>query len=207
MRWMLAAVLAVSLYIASPFYAAWSLSEAVTSADTATLTRKVDWPGVRKSLKASLARYADLKPLVRTASQRVRPTMWQRFRSVFGYSMLDRFIDTYITPEGLPKLHRLRDSRHAQRARARARQTHRKMDVARASLAPTWLTRTQTFLKRVRRAEFVGLFEVELVMVDRIRTDRSIVSVFELKGFEWILTSVRVIRTTTPEVPQPVTGV
>lgn len=212
--------LAGAAYLASPFYAAYTLDHAVRTSDTATLSRKIDWMGVRKSLRGSIARYADLTPMVRTATQRVRPTIWQRIKSAFGYSMLDRFIDAYVTPEGLPKLRRMREAqirramvsrrREPRIARARtvgpaalplperSRDGRMSLGAARASTAaaakPQWLTATVALLRRIRRAEFLSLTELELVIRDRVQKDRYFVTNLELRGFEWILTSVRVMK-------------
>lgn len=199
-----AALLIATAYVASPFYAAWTLRQAVVTADTATIERKVAWSSVRKSLRTSLANYAELVPLVETATKRVRPTMWQRIKSAFGYSMLDRFIDTYISAEGLPKLYQLRE-----RARDVRDTTANTLPAPpmRAGIATSpratkadasnWTTTAADFLRRVQRAKFLGLTEVELVIRDTHRPDRHFVSVFALKGFEWTLTSLRVLKVRT----------
>ena len=193
----LAAVLISTAYAASPFYAAWTLRQAIVTGDTATIARKVEWQEVRRSLRASIASYADLVPLVKSATSHVRPTTWQRVKSAFGYSMLDRFVDTYITAEGLPKLYRLRETTRGTRevAVTRARAT---MMAAGASPSTTdqtpWTERAAGVLKRIRRAEFLSLTEVELVIRDRHQADRHFVGVLTLKGFEWTLTSLRVLR-------------
>ena len=101
-------LLGSTLYIASPFWAAWSLREAIKAGDTATIDRKVVWDGVRASLRASISDSAQLLPEATEAGERVPPTMWQRVKTAFGQSMLDRFIESYVTPEGLPKLFRYR---------------------------------------------------------------------------------------------------
>lgn len=161
--------------------------------DTLTLSRKIDWPKVRTSLRGSIAKYSELMPLVKIATKRTPPSTWQRVKSYFGYSLVDRFIDTYITPEGLPKLYRLRETQRGIRTVAGVRAS---MEVSTGSANPAsrWLGAAAQFAKRLQRAEFLSLFEVELVLRDRFDKDRLIVSVFELKSLEWTLTSLRLVR-------------
>lgn len=188
------AVLAAAAYAGSPFVAAWKLGEAVKHADTVTLTRKVDWPNVRSSLRGSLARYADLMPAIQSAAKRVRPTIWQRVKSAFGYSVLDRFVDTYITPEGLPRLYRMRETQRGMREAAGNLPMRLGATINQLSPLERWVADAAAFLQRLQRAEFLGPFEVELVLRDRFEADRLIVSVFELRSLEWTLTSLRLVR-------------
>ena len=100
------------VYLTSPLWAAYKLREAVKTGDTAAVERMVVWPSLRASVKSTVARNAKLLPLAKQAARDIRPTMWQRVRSVFGHSMLDRFIETYITPQGLPKLYQAKTRWH-----------------------------------------------------------------------------------------------
>lgn len=182
----LLATIPLALFIASPFLAAWQLREAIKSGDTAYLDGKVEWENVRASLKASLAAHARLLPEVNAAGEQVKPSMWQRVKSAFGSTMLDRFVETYATAEGLPKLFQYR-------------KTYKQ--VLREPLESDddpWHQRVARFYPRVKRAEFQSPTRVEIEVADRLDGDRNYVSVLELKGFEWKLTSLRVVAAADP---------
>ena len=77
------AVLAGAAYIASPFWAAWSLREAIRTSDTAVLERKIEWDSVRATLKESLVKHAKLVPEIAADNEAVRPGLWQRVKMAF----------------------------------------------------------------------------------------------------------------------------
>lgn len=172
-----------SAYIASPFVSAWSLREAVKRGDTATIEGKVAWPTVRQTLRESLASQANLLPMANAAGAEVRPSIWQRVKSAFGATMLDRFIETYVSAEGLPKLFDYKRMWN---------ETVTSAAVAEVEPASR-LERFKLFWARIHRAEFHSLTKVELEVADRKVPDRRFVSVMELDGFGWKLTSLRVI--------------
>ncbi|MEM8973366.1 MAG: DUF2939 domain-containing protein [Pseudomonadota bacterium] len=174
-------LMGVSLYVASPFYAAWTIRQAMKTNDVALLKEKVDWVSVRSSLRQSIATHAKLLPVAIAEGRKLRPTMWQRIKAVFGASMLDRFMDQYITPNGLPKLYRLKNG-------YRTRVTGLPRDEA----TPVAL-RVQGVVSRIHRAEFKSLSLVELEIEDRDQPDRRIVAEMRLRGFEWKLSRLTVI--------------
>ncbi len=180
----IAALLAVA-YLSSPLIAAYKLRQAVKSADTQAIDRMVDWPSVRDSLRSSIARNAKLLPIAHQAGREVRPTMWQRVRAVFGHSMLDRFIERYVTPEGLPKLYKVKT---AWNEKVRGREADDALPLA-ERIAGTW--------RRVRRAEFMSPFRFVLEMQDRHVPNRIVRSTFRLSnlsltGFDWTLTKLAI---------------
>jgi hypothetical protein len=170
-------------YIASPFVSAWSLREAVKRGDTAAIESKVTWPTVRQTLRDSLANHANLLPMANAAGAEVRPSIWQRVKSAFGATMLDRFIETYVTAEGLPKLFDYKRMWN---------ETVPGAAVAEVEPASR-LERFKLFWARIHRAEFQSLTKVEMEIADRKMPDRHFVSVMELDGFGWKLTGLRVI--------------
>lgn len=176
-----AIVLLVALaYAAWPFWSAWSLREAIKNGDTATIERRVEWDSVRATLRDSLARQAQLLPEVNAVGEAVKPTMWQRVKTAFGQPMLDRFIESYVTPEGLPQLF-----------------TYRKTYREKVKGEPDEKTlalheRMQRFWSRIHRAEFQSLTRVEIEMADKDNPGRRVVSTMELKGFEWKLVALRI---------------
>jgi hypothetical protein len=175
-------LLGCMLYVASPFWAAWSLREAIKAGDTATLQRKVMWEGVRSSLRASIASNAQLLPEANAAGEQVRPTMWQRVKAAFGQSMLDRFIESYVTPEGLPRLFRYRKTWNG--TVKGETDDEDKGDA---------FERAKAFYSRMVRADFTSLTRIEIEMADKFSPDRRYLSVMELHGIEWKLAELRII--------------
>ncbi len=174
-------LMGVSLYVASPFYAAWSIRQAMKTNNVALLKQKVDWVNVRSSLRQSIASHAQLLPVAVAEGRKVRPTMWQRIKAVFGASMLDRFMDQYITPNGLPKLYRMKNG---YRTRVTGLPRDEAMPVAH---------RVRGLVSRIHRAEFKSLSLVELEIEDRDQPDRRIIAEMKLSGFEWKLSRLTVI--------------
>ncbi len=176
---LLASVLAVA-YVASPLVSAWNLREAIKRGDTAAIEGRVAWPTVRQTLKASLATQTNLLALANAAGAEVKPSIWQRVKGAFGATMLDRFIESYVTPEGLPKL-----------------LEYRRMwqeNVARVDLEPAGrIERIKQFWARIQRAEFQSPTRFELEVADRNVPDRRYVSVLELDGLGWKLTGLSVV--------------
>lgn len=169
-------------YVASPFVSALTLRDAIKRGDTATIESRVAWPSVRQTLRTSLAKQANLMPLVTEAGAAVTPTLWQRVKGAFGASMLDRFIESYVTPEGLPKL---MDYRRAWQKNVSS--------VAPDDEPASRLERFRQFWARIHRAEFQSLTRVEIEVGDRAMPDRRYVSVLELDGLGWKLTGLSVV--------------
>ncbi|HXF55930.1 MAG TPA: DUF2939 domain-containing protein, partial [Hyphomicrobiaceae bacterium] len=174
-------IVPAALYVASPFWAAWNLREAIRTNDIALLERKVDWEGVRSSLKSSLARQPELLSAAQAAGERISPTLWQRIKWTLGATMLDRFIDSYVRPEALPRLYQYR-TEWKQQAPG---------DPGQAQ--PSGRERFRQLYARIVRAEFQTLTRVEIEIVDRHVADLRYVSNLELIGLEWKLTSLRVV--------------
>jgi hypothetical protein len=169
-------------YVASPFVAMWNLREAIKAGDTVAIENRVVWPTVRESLKSSLTGHANLLPLANAAGSDVTPTLWQRLKGAFGATMLDRFIETYVTPEGLPKLF---DYRRAWNENIMGEEPEAR--------TASRFERIRSLWARVKRAEFQSFTRIEVEMQDRKVADRRYVSVMELDGLTWKLTRLRII--------------
>jgi Protein of unknown function (DUF2939) len=185
-------VLLTGYYIVSPLLAAHNLRMAVKNGDTKTIDRMIDWPSLRASLRRTIAQNARLLPLARQAARRASTSWWQRIRSAFGHSMLDRFVERYINPRGLPELYRAKSNWHA-RARPGLQ------PISQAGIIPTSL---QSSWRRVKRAEFINPFRFILEVEDRHKATRLIKSTFQLteigfSGLRWKLTEIA-IRTAKP---------
>lgn len=179
---MLVLLVAGAGFVLSPFVAAWNLREAIKASDTATLERKVIWSSVRTSLRASLAANAQLLPEINEAGERLRPTLWQRVKTAFGQSMLDRFVESYVTPEGLPKLFRYRNTWNGTV----------KGEIDEDDKLE-FFDRAKAFYRRLYRAEFSSPTRIEIEMTDKFDAERRTISVMELHGFEWKLAELRII--------------
>ena len=185
-KWHIAGLIAIccGLYAASPFWAAWSLREALRSGDSGAIEHRVQWHSIRTSLKTSIARNAQLLSEANEAGASIQPTMWQRVKSAFGATVLDRFIEAYVTPEGLPQLFRYN-------------QLARRHLAGRPELEELegrqWTDRVADFYSRLKRAEFRSLTRLELEIADRVTPGRRFISVMELVGLTWRLTEVHVL--------------
>lgn len=180
------ALFAIAAYVASPFVTAWSIREAVRNGDSSYLEAKIDWPNVRATLAPAIGRIAldlpdpDTGPLT-------KPGLWQRFKAYWGQGAVNRAIDSYITPEGLPKLFA-------------ARKMYRDYvagppDDSQLSVGE----RMRRFWARVKRAEFVTLTEFEIDVVDKHDPDRLYLGKLVVDGFGWKLKELRVKMLTTAE--------
>ncbi|MEO1719410.1 MAG: DUF2939 domain-containing protein [Pseudomonadota bacterium] len=135
-------------YAAAPFLTAWRLGDAVRDNDTATIARTIEWESFRASLRRSIMRNADLIPEAKAVARRIRPTLWQRVKRVFGASLVDRFIETNITPEGLPRLY-AQAQRKKQRARS-VRSWRRARRSGRSSFADRMVARARAGVRPLR---------------------------------------------------------
>ena len=205
---LLALALFVGAYSVWPVLAAFQIKQAVKSGDVATLERKVHWAPVRASLKASIA---DLTPVPRLADdnqvQRGVQTLsiWGRIKATAAPMLADKFIDTYVTPEGLTQLHLARKggwrtligmapkvpANGPTEALSNALQGSE--PVAEFGEEPGSLARFVHFYRQLIRAKFHSLSSVEFEIADRNTPARRYISMFELSGYEWKLASVRVV--------------
>jgi len=172
--------IAIVLYAAAPFWTAWSIYTAVHNNDVATLQSKVVWPSVRQSLRESIVNHTALLPAAIDAGSKVRPTVWQRIKHIFGESMLDRFMDRYITAEGLPQLYRVKQSKR--------RNAQRPSPLVDQSSSAN--QRFSNLLQHVKRIDFKSLGHLEIEIKDRNKPDRNFVVTLERLGFEWKLTRI-----------------
>ncbi len=183
-RWLLFAaavcLTAAGGYVASPFVAAWNIREAVRDGDAGYLKDKIEWTSVKETLKPSLTRMALNLPDETAGAPAPRPGLWQRFKAYVGKGAVNRAIDSYVTPEGLPQLFSYR-----QAYRSAVGQVDEPKTLANLPdrIAKVWA--------RVLRADFMSLTRFEMTMRDKFDEDRIIDGVLELKGFDWKLTELR----------------
>lgn len=179
-------VLIIAGYLAAPFVTAWSIREAVRNGDSAYLETRIDWPSVRKTLAPAIGRITlnlpdpDAAPLT-------KPGLWQRFKAYWGQGAVNRAIESYVTPEGLPQLFA-------------ARKAYRKYVSGEPddSTIPI-IDRIKRAWARVKRAEFTSMTEFEIDMVDKHDPDRMYLGKLVVDGFSWKLKELRVKILTTAQ--------
>lgn len=177
-------MLVIAGYIAAPFATAWSIREAVRNGDSAYLEHRIDWPSVRATLAPTIGRIALNIPDPETAPI-THPGMWQRFKTYWGQGAVNRAIDSYITPEGLPQLF---TARKAYRDYIAGQPDESKIDIS---------ERMRRAWARVKRAEFTSLTTFEIDMVDKHDPDRVYLGKLAVDGFGWKLKELRVKILTT----------
>lgn len=177
--------LAISAYIGAPFVTAWSIREAVRDGNSAYLERAIDWPSVRETLKPTLSRIALNLPDPEAATPQPKPGFWQRAKAYWGAGAVNRAIDGYITPEGLPQLFALR-------------KTYRDYTGAIDDSKTLPITeRIRRAWSRVKRAEFTSLSTFEVDMADKQDPNRIYLGRLALTGSGWVLKELRVKVLTT----------
>jgi hypothetical protein len=179
--------LAIAAYIGAPFATAWSIREAVRNGDSVYLERAIDWPGIRETLKPTLARLAFDMPDPESQPN-VKASLWQRFKVYWGEGAMNRAIDGYITPAGLPQLFSLRK---AYRDYTGAEDEAKTLPVT---------ERMKRFWSRMKRAEFTSLTTFEVDMADKQDPNRIYLGKLELTGTGWILRELRIKYLTTANV-------
>jgi Protein of unknown function (DUF2939) len=181
----LGTMVASATYIAVPFWTAWSIREAVKSGDSAYLARKINFASVRETLRPSLAQVAFDMPDPSSGEPAPKPGLWKRIKAYWGAGAINRFVDSYVTPEGLPQMFQWR-------------KTYRETVGTADPSGPkaTFRTRFTKFWSRLKRAEFKSLTAFEIEMRDQYDPNRSHVGLLELTGegwdIEWKLTELRI---------------
>ncbi len=178
--------LVISAYVGSPFVAAWQIREAVRNGDASYLQTAIDWPSVRETLKPTLSRLALNLPLDETQPA-PKPGMWQRMKAYWGKGAVDRAIESYVTPEGLPQLFALRKG---------YRDVTGAIDESK-TLAIT--ERMKRAWARVKRAEFTSFTTFEMDMTDKQDETRLYLGKLELTGRGWMLKELRIKSLTTAD--------
>jgi Protein of unknown function (DUF2939) len=181
-------------YAVWPLLSAFEIKQAIHSGDVATLERKVHWAPVRASLKASIALLpADALSTIENTNPGAygvaRPSLWTRIKAATEPLLADRFVDAYITPQGIAKLQKTRDSKVL---KLLGLPPPEPQDLAHAPEAGA-LQRFLSFYAKVVHARFQSLSEVEIETADHRDSPRHVVSQFVLSNFDWKLASVRIV--------------
>jgi hypothetical protein len=98
---LIAPVLALLImgWIAWPYYAVFSLADAVQTGDISTLERRVDWTGVRQALRGDL----NARLLKNFGGKKVDASdaMATGFAAMLGPAVINNLIDGYVTPQAI----------------------------------------------------------------------------------------------------------
>jgi hypothetical protein len=169
--WLGAAALCtlVALYLAYPYHTLQRLEDALESGDRAALERLIDWHSLRDGLKDDLNTLA-ARALAEQAAPGGDPqaALGMGIAAMFMPVLVQRTVDTYVTPAGIAELMR--------------RQPAREPDEGGASPAENWRF-------EVHGAYFAGpaSFRFEFSNPDDPRPEPAI-GVLELQGLTWRLT-------------------
>jgi len=168
--------LAAAAYAASPFVTAFRIGEAIRAGDSAYLAAKIEWPLVRESLRRSVGPVAMGIP---DPGADGRLSTWQRIKLRLGQRTVDRMVDGYVTPQGLPQL--LSYGRTYRRLRGRV-EPPRTLANLPERVGRTW--------SHIKRGVFLSPALVEIEAEDRYNPERHYVGLLQLQGLEWRLVSL-----------------
>jgi len=173
-------------YIGAPFLTAWNIREAVRNGNSAYLTTAIEWPSVRETLKPSIARIAfDVPNVEQTEPENL--SLWQRAKAYWGQGAINRLVESYVTPEGLPQLFTVQ-------------KTYRDyVSGDDGTNALPILERISRAWARVKRAEFTGLATFEIDMADKNDPSRIYLGKLQLSRVGWKLTELRLKFMTAPD--------
>jgi hypothetical protein len=112
-----------------------------------------------------------------------KPSLWQRFKAYMGQGVVNRVVERYVTPEGLPQLFTYRKAYKGMRDKIAGVQDETGLSLS---------ERVRRFWSRVERAEFKSLTRFEIDVRDKLMPERRVDGVLELRGLEWKLTELRI---------------
>lgn len=181
----IAALLAVA-YAVSPLWIALDMRRAVMEGDRATLETRVDWAGVRESLKSSLVEIERAKQ-----AEAGRPSLWQRIKAAASPARYaEQLIDRYVTADGVASLAAQRGNLQALLGRG-ARSEPGEIEIP--EHARPLVDRAQRFWARIKRLEFTSLTSLDIEMADRRVPARSYLGTLAFAEGRWKIISVRVL--------------
>lgn len=184
-----AAVLAGASYAASPAVTGWMIKEAVEDGDAAYLDQKIAWDEVRASLTPSLHEMAGVPPQTAAASA-VKPGWWTRIKVNFARTAVDKLVNNYLTPEGLPQLFNYRQTYRATVGTSEPPKTLANLP-----------DRMKAFAARVVGAGFTGLTSFEMQVRDKNDASRIFTARLDLRSTGWVLTALSLRVEPPADVP------
>jgi hypothetical protein len=180
----------LAAYLVWPIYTAVRIRDAMIAGDAASLAARVDWDAVRGSLKASMS--AEAMARLDADPDAPSPTTWQRIKRMIAPRLAAAgAVDRYATPEYLPVLlgyHRFWRGT----VRPVLGPTEPPTVLADTLLAGSGVDRLASFLRRLRRADFISPITVLVEVQDKYAADRRYTATLSFSGRDWKLTGLAV---------------
>jgi len=100
------AVILIAFYIASPYYALFSLFKSLNDGDTVDLKKVVDFPALRESLKDEMKSklVQQTKRSISSREEELADKLVSGMGAMFGPTIINGLVDTFVTPSGLAGL-------------------------------------------------------------------------------------------------------
>jgi Protein of unknown function (DUF2939) len=194
--WLAAAV--VLSYAASPLLAAVLLHTAIKQGIVSYIEPRVDWQGVRNSLKASITQRLAERSQNRPASTGMLQSIKYELTDYVSPYVIDYMIDQNVTAEGFVAY--LGPKRKTPDSVLVARPVYGRPVVLSASAAMTNVHAqaapslpSADMLQRIKRAKFVSPVEFEIDVADRFDPEKSYRAVMRLHNYMWQLSRVEVL--------------
>lgn len=180
----------LAAYLVWPIYTAARIREAMIAGDAPALAARVDWDAVRSSLKASMS--AEAMARLDADPDAPAPTTWQRIkRMIVPRLAAAGAVDRYATPEYLPVLlgyYRFwRGSVWPVLGPPEPPTA-----LAGTFFAGSAVDRFASFLRRLRRADFVSPTTIVIEVQDKYTPDRRYTATLDFRGWDWKLTGLAV---------------
>ncbi len=189
---------AVVGYGASALVGAWQVREAMRTGDIATLQERVDWAGVRRSLKSSIGETREVLAEISEAAGAPKPSLWKRFKAAALPFVSDPLIDRYVTAEAAPKLYSWRQS-----WRNRVRTGDPEAESGGTALfGGTSFGRALRVAGKIQRLSLVSPGRIEIVIGDTFPKRRQWFIAMEMRAMRWTMTEIRALPAPTSRQPQ-----
>jgi hypothetical protein len=166
MRKLYIAIALISLYIASPYYAVYSLINCLNDGDTIALKKVVDFPALRESLKDEMKSklVQQTKRSISSKEEEFADKLVSGMGAMFGPAIIDGLVDTFVTPSGLAGL------------------------IANPSSALNGAkARNENKIPNISWAFFTGLTDFQAKITEKQET---LTLHFRLKNFRWMLYAI-----------------
>jgi hypothetical protein len=179
----------LAAYMTWPIYTAVRLRDAMIAGDSAALAPRIDWDAVRLSLKASMS--AEAMARLEADPDAPAPTTWQRIKRALAPRFAGGAIDRFVTPEYLPVL-----LGYYRFWRGTVRPVLGPEEpptvLAGTFLAGSTVDRFASFLRRLRRADFVSPITMVVEVQDKYTPGRHYTATLDFQGWGWKVTGLAI---------------
>jgi hypothetical protein len=180
----------LAAYLVWPIYAAVRIRDAMIAGDAPTLSARVDWDAVRGSLEASMS--AEAMARLDADPDAPAPTTWQRVKRIIAPRLAaGGVVDRYATPEYLPVL-----LGYYRFWRGTVQPVLGPPEpptvLAGTLLAGSRVDRLASFLRRLRRADFISPITMVVEVQDKYTAGRHYTATLSFSGWDWKLTGLAI---------------